>query len=171
MSPVVIGNATRIYSLCEFPGLEPRYVGKTVQPLRLRLARHLLDSRRPRLPVHYWLSKRSREGRQVCINWLETVAPGEDWAARERHWIAKYRSTDCRLLNLTDGGEGLAGYVMPIAHKKKIAAALNTRTPHNCLHCGNDFNRKANEVRKGHAKFCSRQCANTYNRGGHRDAT
>ena len=169
-NPVIIGNATRIYSLCEFPDREVRYIGKAVQALRLRLARHLLDSRNPRLPVHYWLAKRRREGRQVCINWLETVAPGDDWAARERHWISQYRSTG-RLLNLTDGGEGLAGYVMPMAHREKIAASLDKRTTHACLRCGIEFKRKANEVRKGHAKFCSRQCANKYNRGGRRDAT
>jgi len=169
MNPVVIGNATRVYALCEFPSQRPRYVGKTIRPLRLRLASHLQTARRAaRLPVHRWLAKREREGRQVCIKWLETVDAGGDWQAAERKWIESMRLSGAALLNLTAGGEGLAGYVMPKAHREKIAAALDTRTLHNCLRCGQEFKRKANEVRKGHAKFCSRQCANAHNKGGRR---
>lgn len=80
MNPVIIGNATRIYALCEFPSQVPRYVGKTIQPLRLRLVAHLRSARRgPRLPVSWWLAKREKAGKQVCIKWLETVDAGGDW--------------------------------------------------------------------------------------------
>ena|GEM_PF-5240377 len=167
-----IGNATRIYVLCEFPDQTPRYVGKTVRPLRLRLAAHMQTARRAaRLPVHRWLAKREREQRQVCIKWLETVDAGGDWQAAERNWIATLRADGASLLNLTAGGEGLAGHRFTEAHKQKIAAAIRTGATCACIRCGETFWRKANQIAKGQAKFCSRQCANTYNRGGHRDAT
>lgn len=170
--PVVIGNATRIYALCEFPSQEPRYVGKTVQPLRLRLAAHLQTARRnARLPVHRWLAKRRKSGLHVCIKWLETVDAGQDWGSAERGWIAKLREEGAALLNLTDGGEGLDGHKFSNEHKAKIAAALRTGSMRRCLRCNQERWCKASEIRKGRNKFCSRQCANTYNRGGHHVAT
>lgn len=162
-----IGNATRIYALCEYPSMVPRYVGKTVQYLHERHKAHIRAAKAgKRLPVHYWLRKQLAAGRGLAISLIEYA--GENWADRERHWIDEYRRQGFRLLNMTRGGEGLAGYVMPKAHREKIAAALDTRTIHACLRCGHEFKRKANEVRKGHAKFCSRKCANTHNKGGHR---
>lgn len=167
--PVIIGNATRIYALCEFPSQVPRYVGKTVQPLRLRMAAHQRTSRRAaRLPVHRWLAKREREARQVCIRWLETVHQGGDWQARERHWIAALRADGADLLNLTEGGEGLPGHRFTPEHKDKIAAAIRTGDMRACLVCGAEKWRKASEIKKGCGKFCSRACANKHNRGGRR---
>ncbi|HQD64136.1 MAG TPA: hypothetical protein PLJ16_02840 [Casimicrobium huifangae] len=164
-----IGNATRIYALCEYPSMVPRYVGKTVQYLHERHKAHIRAAKAgKRLPVHYWLRKQIANGQRLAISLIEYA--GDDWPDRERYWIDEYRRQGHSLLNLTRGGEGLAGYVMPKQHREKIAAALDTRTLHNCLLCGNEFKRKANEVRKGHAKFCSRQCANTHNKGGHRGA-
>lgn len=161
MNPVIIGNATRIYALCEFPSMVPRYVGKTIQPLRLRLAAHLRMARSaPRLPVARWLAKREREGRQVCIKWLETT--GDDWQARERHWIDVHRQDGAELLNLTSGGEGLPGHRFSDEHKAKIAAALRTGGTFACILCGATFWRKAHEIRKGHNKFCSHKCANVH---------
>lgn len=165
----VIGNATRIYALCEYPSMAPRYVGKTVQHLHERHKAHIRAANAgKRLPVHYWLRKQIAAGRRLAISLVEYA--GDDLAERECYWIDEYRRQGHSLLNLTRGGEGLSGYVMPKAHREKIAAALDTRTEHNCLRCGKSFMRKANEVRRGYAKFCSRQCANRYNKGGHRGA-
>lgn len=161
MKSVVIGNATRIYALCEFPSMTPRYVGKTIQSLRLRLVAHLRTARRsPRLPVARWLAKCEREGRQVCIKWIETTY--QDWQARERHWINIYRIEGANLLNLTDGGEGLPGHKFSDQHKANIAAALRTGGTYSCIRCGTPFWRKAHEIQKGHNKFCSRKCANVH---------
>ena len=159
MKPVIIGNATRIYALCEFPSQEPRYVGKTVQSLRHRMNGHMrIAKRSPRLPVHRWLSKRAKENKQVCIKWIETVAPGGDWQARERYWINTLRREGADLLNLTEGGEGLAGHVFSDEHKAKISAALRTGAECSCLHCGTMFWRKKNQIQKGQDKYCSKGC-------------
>lgn len=159
MNPVVIGNATRIYALCEFPSQEPRYIGKTARSLRLRMAEHArIAKRKPRLPAQRWLAKREREGRMVCIKWLETVDAGGDWQARERHWIAKLRAEGVPLLNLTDGGEGLSGHAPSAEHRAKIAWALRTGSEFSCEKCGKTFWRKRTEIAKGDCKFCSRDC-------------
>lgn len=158
-SPVIIGSATRIYALCEFPDQTPRYVGKTVQPLRLRLIEHLRTARRAaRLPVHRWLAKRERESRLVCIKWLETVDAEGDWQAAERMWIAKLRAEGERLLNLTDGGEGLAGHIFSQTHRERIGAALKTGAEFACEQCGANFWRKRRDIQQGNCRFCSRPC-------------
>ena len=168
-----IGNATprltAIYALCEYPSMTPRYVGKTVQYLHERHKAHIRAAKRGlTLPVHYWLRKQIATGKRLAIRLIEYVPPGGDWAARERHWIETLRAEGGALLNLTDGGEGLAGHRLTDEHKAKIAAANRTGATCVCVRCGESFWRKANQIAKGQAKFCSRQCANTHNKGGHR---
>lgn len=94
------------------------------------------------------------------IKHLERVPPGADWIESERFWIAKYRNEGARLLNLTDGGEGLAGLPMSQSHKDKIAAALRTGGNFHCEKCGMGFWRRRSDILAGHNKFCSRTCSN-----------
>lgn len=172
----VIGNATlrvtAIYALCEYPAMTPRYVGKTVQYLHERHKAHIRDAKRGRrLPVHYWLRKQIKDGKRLAISLIEYVPPGGDWASRERHWIKAIRGGGgVALLNLTDGGEGLAGHHLTDDHKAKIAAAIRTGATCSCIRCGEKFWRKASQIAKGQAKFCSRQCSNIHNKGGRRGA-
>ena len=158
-----IGNATQkvtaIYALCEWPSQAPRYVGKTTQYLVDRHKAHFNAAHRGgKLPVHYWLRKRLAAGGSSAIKLIEWVLPGEDWAARERHWIAEYRRLGHSLLNLTAGGEGLTGHQFSDDHRQKIASALRSGAHIACLQCGATAWRKKNEIAKGDAKFCSRAC-------------
>lgn len=157
----VIGKATvtAIYALCEMDDT-PRYVGKTVQYLHQRHKAHIRAARAgKRLPVHYWLRKRMARGDGLTIRLLEYVRGG-DWQSRERYWIARLRGEGCNLLNLTDGGEGLAGHKFSQEHRDKIAAALRTGANRSCLTCGAVFWRKLKDIKRGHDKFCSRDCSN-----------
>lgn len=155
----------RIYALCEVD-MAVRYVGKTVQWLGERHKAHIRDARRgKRLPVHYWLRREMAAGRGLTIQLLENVADGADWQERERHWIATMRANGARLLNLTAGGEGLHGHRFSKDHRQKIAAALRTGTEIQCEVCGQAVWRKANEVKRGHARFCSRVCSNARHKG------
>lgn len=165
-----IGRATltAIYALEEHPSGAVRYVGKTVRYLHERHKQHIIESRRRRLPVNNWIRGQVQRGETLAIRLLEYVPPGADWADRERHWIKHYREAGARLLNMTDGGEGLAGHRHSKEHREKIAAAIRTGATFHCLACGATFYRKRSAIEKGQAKFCSRPCANTYNRGGHR---
>jgi hypothetical protein len=158
---VIIGNATRphaIYAFEEHDG-EVRYVGKTSQYLIDRRKAHL----RPKqingpLPVNRWLKKRRDAGVGFVTRLIEHVPCGQDWAAREKYWIAYYRQQGNRMLNLTDGGEGLCGHVFSQEHREKISKALRTGKECPCLHCGKVFWRKRNEIEKGNAKYCSKSC-------------
>lgn len=162
----VTGRTITIYAMCEpvdkWKTGEVRYVGKTVRTPWQRVRAHSYGAKKPfpRLPVLRWLKKQMEAGNPFHIRHLERVPPGADWAARERYWIAKFRSEGARLLNLTEGGEGLAGLPMQPAHRAKIAAALRTGCMFACHRCGEMFWRKLNQIERGHNKFCSRACSN-----------
>lgn len=146
---VTIGRATRIYALADEGG-RTRYIGKTVRTLADRLGQHRRAARTSNLPVGRWLRKHP----DATIRLIEIVNAGEDWAARERFWIA--RGTD--LLNLTSGGEGLVGHQFSDAHREKIAASLRTGGHFACETCGSEFWRKRHEIANGNCRFCSRDC-------------
>jgi len=155
--PVIIGNATAIYALCDYPSMAPRYVGKTVQYLHERHKAHIRAAKAgKRLPVHYWLRKQLANGKRLVISLIEYA--GQDWAERERFWIAEYRRQGHRLLNLTDGGEGLSGHVFSQTHRERISAALKTGAEFACEQCSTMFWRKQGDIQKGNCRFCSRSC-------------
>ncbi len=163
-----IGDATptvAIYALCEYPSWEPRYVGKTIQYIGERHKAHIRKATGgSHLPVYRWLRKQiESETARLAIKLLEYVGPGVDWRDRERHWIETYRPSG-RLLNLTNGGEGLHGHRFSEQHRARIAAALRTGAHFNCQKCGAQFWRKRRDILTGHAKFCSRTCSNSRNR-------
>lgn len=155
-----------IYALCEpidkWKTGEVRYIGKTVRTAWQRVRAHSYEAKKPspRLPIARWLKKHIEAGDPFHIKHLERVPPGADWIESERFWIAKYRNEGARLLNLTDGGEGLAGLPMSQSHKDKIAAALRTGGNFHCEKCGMGFWRRRSDILAGHNKFCSRACSN-----------
>lgn len=148
-----------IYALT-YPGTEKvRYVGKTVRAPGKRHNEHISDAMtKARLPVHRWIRSLYARGSWSCMWRLEWVAAGEDWAARERHWIAKFRSDGHDLLNLTDGGEGLPGLPRSQETRDKIAEGVRTGSHFSCEVCQVQFWRKRNEIAKGECRFCSRAC-------------
>jgi hypothetical protein len=162
---VEIGGHTRIYSLIDPRDRAVRYVGKTVRPLRARLADHKYRAKSGYLPVSLWARKVLHIDCGPIIRLLETVPAGSDWASRERYWIDKYRSEGARLLNLTGGGEGLSGHRFTDEHRSRIAAALRRGAEFVCR-CGQTFWRKPSAIARGEVKFCSRACANKHNKGG-----
>lgn len=82
---------------------------------------HIRDSEK-RVKRHscYWIASLLDAGYIPLIEQIDTAQ--EDWAERERHWIAFYRTSNPgRLTNLTDGGEGCAGI------KRSVADVERTR--------------------------------------------
>ena len=156
-----IGNQRQvlIYALT-YPGTDyVRYVGKTVRSPRKRHKEHIAAAlNNPRLPVHRWVASLYRRGLWSCLWHLERVPETEDWAARERYWIKRFRNEGHDLLNLTEGGEGLPGMPRPQAVRDAIAAGLRTGSHFNCETCGAQFWRKQRDIKAGHNRFCSKVC-------------
>ena len=149
-----------IYALT-YPGTDRvRYVGKTVRSPRKRHNEHIAAAMKdnPRLPVHRWLASLYRRGLWSCLWHLERVSEDQDWAARERHWINKFRADGQELLNLTDGGEGLPGLPRSQETRDKIAAGIRSGAYFDCEVCQDKFWRKRNQIEKGQCRFCSKAC-------------
>lgn len=164
-----IGDATWIYALCEHPTDRVRYVGKTIQHLHERHKAHIRAAiRGVKLPVYYWLRKQINSDKFLTIKALELVPHGEDWVAREKWWIKKFRDDGENLLNLTDGGEGLAGHRFSDEHRRKISGALKKGKHHTCDNCGDLFYRKPKDAKSRHL-FCSRKCYQEWQRGKPKD--
>lgn len=114
---------TFIYVLKDPRTGEVRYVGKTKNSLRKRLTDHIYDSKRHKNRRANWIKSLAKKGLEPIIELIETVSSGEDWAEREKYWIKWYRGNGCNLLNMTDGGEGSAGYVYTEEVRKRIGDA------------------------------------------------
>jgi hypothetical protein len=87
-----------------------RYVGKA-KNVKRRLSRHLSPGNLAK--SHHtanWLRSLVEAGMKPVVRTAEELPDDGDWEARERFWIAHYRSLGCDLTNLTDGGEGGASY-------------------------------------------------------------
>lgn len=160
---ILAEGVTTIYGLCE-PDGRVRYVGKTIGTPERRLTYHLAHAKKgSTLPSARWLRKKQAAGIRPTILVLETV--GADWAEREQHWIAFYRSTTPDLLNITDGGEGTPGRIPTPEHKAKIAEANRTGLHFHCEVCSKQFWRKQRDIKRGDTRFCSRDCYGVWQRG------
>lgn len=158
-----------IYALCDPRTGAIRYIGKSWQPSR-RLIYHVYHARRGtrHLPVHRWIWQILKRGLRPTLLEIESVLPGADWASRERHWIENYRAVGAKLLNLTDGGEGLTGYLFAgTLHARRIAAKMRRGANLLCDECSKRFYQKLKEINKSRsgAHFCSRACYLTWQVG------
>lgn len=106
-----------------------RYVGKTVQPLRKRVAAHVSRAVGQPRDSHkdHWIRSVLRAGHQVegvVIAWAST----DDEAYRlEHHYITQLRSLGFRLTNGSDYGRGFQGYTHTADAKQKVSAAHKGR--------------------------------------------
>lgn len=94
-----------IYALCDPSTGECRYVGKTID-LEDRFRKHLRDKHLSHKQC--WIVGLKKTGRIPVLTVLQTVKG--DGCAEEIRWIQYYRERGADLTNLTDGGEGVAGY-------------------------------------------------------------
>ena len=110
-----------------------RYVGFTRQTPEQRLRRHINDAlRRPdKNDRHRWVLSLVSIGLHPLIQAIE-AGTGDAWGEAERRWIAFYRTSGVRLVNSTNGGEGIVGWGTPEQRsergKKGIAARLAQST-------------------------------------------
>jgi len=104
----------------------PFYCGKTVQKPEKRLREHRYSaSKRQYGKVGSRILECSEH---IRITVLETVSPENDWAARERHWIAHSRQMFPDVMtNVSEGGEGAAGYVPTAQARQRMRLAQQNR--------------------------------------------
>lgn len=117
-----IGNGL-IYAL--FDPRNPKlvkYVGKTIRPLRRRLAGHNCTKSMANLELKAWIESLKSDGifPSACV--LETVSI-ENLKSREESWIAFYKPLGLLNRSYGDGSKGLEGYVSPL--NRAITAARN----------------------------------------------
>lgn len=101
---------TYIYTLRREDSTEIRYVGKTSN-LSRRYAQHIAPSsykNKKSTWLKNWILKAKKDGVKVIIEELEVVnSNGSD---EEKYWISQLKYWGFKLINLTEGGEGLSGY-------------------------------------------------------------
>lgn len=109
-----------IYGLADPRDGEIRYVGKAKDP-ETRLDLHLCETQlRPKTHRNHWLRKLRREGIRPQLFILEQV-PDTHWRESERYWIKRFRDGGHKLVNGTEGGEGLHNPTAEV--REKIGAA------------------------------------------------
>ena len=120
-----------IYGLRLSDSSEYRYIGQTTMPgRRMYLHRWNAGNESPKLPVHKWMKKYLEE---VVMDTIETIETGNHPAlnAAEVHHIAERLARGDRLLNMTDGGDAVRGYVATVesraAHSERMTGAGNPR--------------------------------------------
>jgi hypothetical protein len=115
-----------IYVLkCPFTG-EVRYVGKATNT-KARLRQHINEAKTESRNLHKcrWIQKVIRQGGRPIIEVDVELKPGDDWKVVERERIAFYRAQGCRLMNVTEGGDG--GGAFPEETLKELSQRASLR--------------------------------------------
>lgn len=113
-----------IYVLIDPRSDEIRYVGWTYD-VEKRVRDHISKARKQHNYKANWLVQLENEGLRPLYRVLESGTG--DWAAAEQRWIAYYRAEGARLTNLTNGGEGIVGYVFSEETRQRMSAAKKGR--------------------------------------------
>jgi len=115
-----------VYGLFDPKHCVIRYIGKTIRTDELRLEYHFDEAYMEKSwnrPVCRWIRKILNEGRTPDIITIEEFSSEQEALDFEMIWIARLRKENARLLNATDGGDGISGYHHSDETKVKIAEA------------------------------------------------
>lgn len=97
------------------------YIGKTVRTLTARFSSHVYDAKVRNLNTALARAIRKYHETSFLIECIETVSD-DLLNEREQNWILVLKSTDRKIgYNLTQGGEGTAGYKHSPQTKAKIS--------------------------------------------------
>lgn len=121
-----------IYGLASSENGQIRYIGQTVRNPYKRLINHHSQSKRhPSRYLSKWMTSVVRDGHEVNLVILEENAI---WGESEKKWIANYRQSGAKLVNGTDGGDGVLGRVWTKESREKASNASRGRkkSPEHC---------------------------------------
>lgn len=126
---VPAGPKYLIYALVDPRDGAWRYVGKSSSGLK-RPLHHGRPSVLAKDKTHKanWIRGLAQQGLRYCIEILEEFSDPGALNVAEIEWIAAARLVGVSLTNLTDGGDGATGWVMPIATRLRLSEiALSQR--------------------------------------------
>jgi len=86
-----------------------RYIGKTKNPLRKRLYKHIQESKKNISYKNNWINYLLSKCERPIIKVIDEV-PENDWEFWEQYWISQFKCWGFKLTNLTEGGGGGNGY-------------------------------------------------------------
>lgn len=114
-----------VYTLSDPETDELRYVGMTTKPLNTRLNGHFVPSTLKKEENHrtHWLRLLRAKGVKPKIELLEGCVGLEQMREAERFWIEQLRALGFRLVNTTDGGEGIPGLKMSDETRARMSEA------------------------------------------------
>lgn len=115
-----------IYVLVDPRDGEIRYVGWTTQTLAKRYKSHL--AYKSRAYRSKWIQLLVRQGTRPIMRLIQAV-PAKDGPRAEIYWIRFHRELGCRLVNLTNGGDGAPGHTVSAATRAKMSAAHRGQKP------------------------------------------
>jgi hypothetical protein len=113
-------KTTFIYALHDPLTDSIRYVGKADNPKR-RFNAHLWGEKH-NFYRSRWIAKLKRANLRPRLSILKEVSV-DNWQFWEKAFIKLYRRRGCRLVNLTEGGEGTSHYRHSAESKAKISAS------------------------------------------------
>lgn len=108
-----------IYMLIDPTTNETRYIGQS-KDISRRYYQHLHNNSGNCTYLKNWMATLSSDPKleilEICD--LSTIN------AREKYWIKVYKDNGARLTNLTDGGDGMSGYIRSEESKQRISNSL-----------------------------------------------
>ena len=145
---------TNIYALLDPRDGHPRYVGKS-NNLKERLKNHCNPSHSKNTHKLNWIALLRTKGMKPLLKVIEIV-PIEIWKDREKYWIRYFKKRKYKLVNHTEGGDGLTFGNQTTFKKGHIpwntgTLAYELRI---CLVCQSEFKIPKCERKK----YCSKEC-------------
>lgn len=83
-----------------------RYVGKT-NNIKQRYKNHINKNRDKKTHKRNWINKLREKGKKPIIEIIDE-ANNTNWKEKEKYWIRYYLDKNCKLVNETNGGDGLS---------------------------------------------------------------
>lgn len=94
-----------IYTLTDPNTNQVRYVGKAKNP-KDRYSNHINKSRDKNTHKRNWINKLRKTNQKPLLEIIEETTD-DNWKEREKHWIKYYLNSGNKLVNYTEGGDGL----------------------------------------------------------------
>lgn len=118
-------NKFVIYGLIDSITGKLRYIGLSTN-LYERYKRHIKDfnlciNKKDSTYKIRWLQKLNRLGGKPILKIIEICDNLNSLKRREMYWINYFKKKQCKLVNITIGGDGVTGYTPDIAARKKIS--------------------------------------------------